>query len=200
MISNRIWSLLRLGPAPASGRRGNSFPPPLLGDSPGPGRPCPRPGGLKMGISGYPRRGWIRSPERPSREGPQTGSGLAAPTGDRAPARGVDVKPPSAAGLGTGPQGPGLAWQPPGLPAGPGECLGHRVPVPGFPGPCPGGLGGPPRSPGRPAAAPPGVVLHQPLGRAQKGQKRPFMGKTRQKAVFWPNLLKMAIFSCFSLF
>jgi len=80
-------------------------------------------------------------------------------TGRRAPARGVDVKPPPRArsGTGQGPPGPCGSWGPrlPGLPGSPGGGL----PGEGTPVPVPGTWS---RSRIRDDPAP-GVVLHQPL-------------------------------------
>jgi len=102
-----------------------------------------------------PRKGpfWVsRGPRSPD-----------LPAGRRAPARGVDVKPPSAetpSRVGTCP-GP-VPWAP--RPGGDPQTPSGRFPDPGPGVPGPGeGPGGLSQAPGRPAAAPPGVVLHQPL-------------------------------------
>jgi len=107
-------------------------------EDPGPGRPGEALLGPKLGKS--PKSGDSGSgPRRVSR----------AREGRRAPARGVDVKPPSAAGSETGPRGP----------RGPRTLW---IPIPGFR--SPGGLSRPPEGAGDPPRTPSGgVVLHQPL-------------------------------------
>jgi len=90
----------------------------------------------------------------------------------------------------------------PGLPRGRApQTLSGRSSGPRSPGPwSPEGPGGALQAPGRPAAAPAGVVLHQPLGGPQKGPKSPFMGLDRQKRGFWPKSPKIAIFRHFPAF
>jgi len=105
--------------------------------------------GLKRHFSGifpiFPENGLFWDPEGVWKPGFRR----ALPAGDRAPARGVDVKPPSRRGPdpGTGvPRGRGLA-----------RDLGEGPRRPS------GGPRGPPRGLGGPPGLPEGLVLHQPL-------------------------------------
>jgi len=112
--------------------------------------------------------------------------------GHRAPARGVDVKPPPRRRPGTGfgpPEAPGWSRTPS---RGPGDLLGA---LPG-----PWGRGSPVPDPGA------GVVLHQPLaavpGRPQGGRKplkTPKNGFLAQNPDFGPFSRKMPFFGHFGI-
>jgi len=91
----------------------------------------------------------------PEGSGPVRGPGRGSPGNRGAPARGVDVKPPSRAPPGPGPRAPGSPFGHPGAQ----RPLGTP---PGPSGAPPGGLGAPP---GPPDAG----VLHQPLAPGPRG-------------------------------
>jgi len=137
--------------------------------------PGPR-GSRGRGSGAPPGRGWPRGlPE--ALFGPPGSPDPGTPGRYRgAPARGVDVKPPSRAPPGPGLRDPRALESPPpgaGEPSGtPG--LRDLVPGPG-PGPLPGprGLRRPLRRPGRRPPSPwRGVVLHQPLAAGPRGTRR----------------------------
>jgi len=147
------------------------------------------PGSPGGGFTSTPRAGAPRFPGDPPpgegwrlglRRGPPGPSGTPGipgarpnPAGNRgAPARGVDVKPPTRRCPGPGPGAPGRPLPPGGAgsqdPPDPGdgvpETPGSRRPGPWSPGPWEGSL---PLVEG-----PAGVVLHQPLAAGPRGSRR----------------------------
>jgi len=156
---------------------------PKRGKSPGPRRPG------EGGFTSTPRAGAPRFPAgglervwRPGAGFPVPGDSPGAlpgpripgsPAGNRgAPARGVDVKPPSRGRPrgSPGPRDPGTPGQGPPPGAGPREAWDPRIPGSPDPGtPVPGTSGTPSRGPRGLPAPSRGVVLHQPLAAGPRG-------------------------------
>jgi len=134
---------------------------------------------------------------------PGTGARGTPPAGNRAPPRGVDVKPLLAAEAG---RGPGTPERSPGPSRGleglwdPGpQDPGIRAPESRTLREGPRGLG---RAPWPGAARPAGVVLHQPLAGGgvqdpENGKKPPKWGFTGKKANFGQNSQKWLFFDVF---